>query len=125
MSFVPVAQCDENIFKKVSAMTEPMVLGFAIAAGFVAGGVIQSFYQLVTNRPCRFELESEDMLRGVATIVLWMFTGPVILMRNALRGRWLEGRHIGWLFASTCIAAGWSCCSGILVLKVYLAIALA
>lgn len=103
-------------------MTEPMIIAFSIAAGFVAGGVMQSFYQLVTNRPCRFDLDGDDMFRGVATVVMWMFTGPVILMRNAVRGRRIEKRHIGWLVASTAIATGWSLCSGILVLWIYLAL---
>lgn len=102
-------------------MSEPMIMAFAIAAGFVSGGIMQSFYQLMTNQPCRFELQSDDVIRGVATVILWMFTGPVILMRNALRGRRIERRHIGWLMASTVIAAGWSFCSGIIVLEVYLA----
>ena len=84
---------------------------------------MQSFYQLVTSTQCRFEMEDEGVLKGVMTIILWMFTGPVILMRNALRGRRIERRNIGWLMASTVIAASWSFCSGLLVLYVFLAVA--
>ncbi|MEP3277813.1 MAG: hypothetical protein ABJN26_21310 [Stappiaceae bacterium] len=92
-------------------------------AGFVAAGLIASFYQLVTNRPARFALESETLIRILATVAIVIFAGPFILMRNAIRGRRIEGRPIGWLVASTTIAGMWSMCSGVVVIQFALAIA--
>ncbi len=92
-------------------------------AGFAAAGVIASFYQLVTDRPARFALESATFLNIVGTIAIILFAGPFILMRNAIRGRRIEGRPLGWLVASTTIAGMWSMCSGIVVVQFALAIA--
>lgn len=92
-------------------------------AGFVAAGVIASFYQLVTDRPAKFAMESETLLKIIGTVAIIVFAGPFILMRNAIRGRRIEGRPLGWLVASTTIAGMWSMCSGIVVVQFGLAIA--
>lgn len=101
---------------------ELYIVAFAMASGFVASGLIASFYQLVTANPARFELQSERMATGVVQVILLMFAGPVILMRNAIRGRLIEGRPIRWLAASSVVAAVWSLCSGIVVLEFAIAI---
>lgn len=103
-------------------LEELLIAGFATAAGFVAAGIISSFYQLVTANPARFDMADERMSRGLFQILLLMFAGPAILMRNAIRGRLIEGRPIGWLFASTAIAGAWSLCSGVIVLEFAMAI---
>ncbi len=38
-------------------------------------------------------------------------------MRNAIRGRMIERRPIGWLVASATIAGAWSLCSGSVVME--------
>lgn len=101
---------------------EIAIAGYIIAAGFVAAGVIASFYQLVTAQPARFDFSGGGVASGLATIVICMFAGPVILMRNALRGRRIERRPLGWLLATLAIASGWSLCSGVVVMEFALAI---
>jgi hypothetical protein len=91
-------------------------------AGFVVAGVIASFYQLVTAKPCGFEIEDRETFPVLMAVVTCMFAGPVILMRNALRGRRIERRHVGWLVATTLIAGGWSLCSGTVVLSFFFAL---
>lgn len=103
-------------------LLELYVAVFAIAAGFVAAGVLSSFYQLVTATPARFEFDTERLSAGLVQIVLLMFAGPAILMRNAIRARLIEHRHPGWLAASAAIAACWSLCSGVVVLQFALAL---
>ncbi len=103
-------------------MGELFVAGFAMASGFVAAGVLASFYQLLTATPARFDFPGDKMSTGVVQVMLLMFAGPVILMRNAIRGRLIERRPVGWLAASAGIAAVWSLCSGIVVLEFALAI---
>ena len=52
----------------------------------------------------------------IGRFFLIMFAGPAILMRNAIRGRRIEHRNVGWLVASAAIAGAWSLCSGVMLL---------
>lgn len=97
------------------------VAAYATTCGFVAAGILSSFYTVITDRPVRFSIEIETLWRGLVDVVLCAFAGPFIIMRNAIRGRLIEQRPVGWLVASTAIAAGWSLCSGIVVVQLALA----
>jgi hypothetical protein len=99
-----------------------IIAGFAMASGFVAAGVIASFYQLVTETPARFDISADRMWAGTLKVVLLMFAGPAILMRHAIRARIIERRPLGWLAASLAVSAAWSLCSGVVVLEFALAI---
>ena len=101
-------------------MFELMIAAYATASGFVAAGVLSSFYQLLTDKPVKFSVELETIWRGFVDVLLCAFAGPFIIMRNAIRGRVLERRPVGWLVASTAIATGWSLCSGIVVVNLVL-----
>ena len=98
-----------------------LIAGFAIATGFVSAGILSSLYQLVTAEPARFDAVGDRVLSGLMMVIILMFAGPAILMRNAIRGRLIEHRPVGWLMASTAIAGAWSLCSGIVVLQFALA----
>jgi len=107
----------------LKAVSSDLVISsFLIATGFVSAGVLASAYQLVTAQPVRFDLGDDRLLMGLATVVLLMFAGPAVLMRNAVRGRMIERRHGGWLVASTAIAGAWSLCSGTVVMQFALAL---
>ena len=103
-------------------LTDLIIAAFAMAAGFVAAGLIASFYQLVTATPARFDMSADRIWTGTLQVMLLMFAGPVILMRNAIRGRRVDRRPLGWLAASAFVAAAWSLCSGVVVLEFALAI---
>src|SRR5437868_1239844 len=96
-------------------MLQALLILYALAAGFVFAGFASSFYQLVTNEPPRFRFEWATTKQSLVSIFLCIFCGPFIIMRQAIRGRIIERRPIGWLFAGAAIAAGWSLCTGILV----------
>ena len=98
------------------------IVAYAVAAGFVAAGFIGSLYELITDQPPRFVLNAETLLSGIGTIFICVFAGPFIIMRQAIRGRILERRPLGWLAASAAIAAGWSLCSGIVVIQFAMAL---
>lgn len=99
-------------------MRSDLVLAiYCMASGFVAAGVLASFYQLVTDNPPRFSVHLDTLWNGFLSLALCAFAGPFIIMRNAIRGRLIEGRPVGWLVASAAIATGWSLCSGILVVR--------
>lgn len=100
---------------------ELALAAYAAAAGFVAAGFLGSLYQLLTDQPPRFSVEASTFIRGLSTTFICIFAGPFIIMRQAIRGRVLEDRPIGWLAASAAIAAGWSLCSGIIVIEFALA----
>jgi hypothetical protein len=95
---------------------------YAAAAGFVAAGFVGSLYQLLTDQPPKFSVEADTIFAGISTAFICIFAGPFIIMRQAIRGRVIEDRPLGWLAASTLIAAGWSLCSGVIVLEFALAI---
>ena len=105
-------------------MSNDMIVAlFAIAIGFVLAGLLSSLYQLVTAKPVRFDLPTGSIIIGILQTFLIMFAGPAILMRNAIRGRRIEHRNVGWLVASTAIAGAWSLCSGVMLLPVFVVVA--
>lgn len=85
------------------------------SAGFVSAGLIGSFYQLLTDQPPRFNIAVESLFGAIAVVTVCLLAGPFIIMRNAIRGRRIEGRPLGWLVASSTIAGMWSLCSGLFV----------
>ncbi|MDK9695235.1 MAG: hypothetical protein OEL76_02450 [Siculibacillus sp.] len=100
---------------------ELAIAAYAAACGFVAAGILGSFYQFVTDQPARFAIDLETIGKGLLGVMMCAFAGPFIIMRNAIRGRMIENRPVGWLVASTAIATGWSLCSGIVVVQFALA----
>ncbi|CTQ51722.1 hypothetical protein LP7551_00235 [Roseibium album] len=97
-----------------------LLVGYIACAGFVAAGVLGSLYQLVTKQPPRFNFTGESLMGFLAGMFLCVFAGPFIIMRNAIRGRRIENRPLGWLVASSTIAGMWSVCSGVMVMNVAL-----
>ena len=101
---------------------EMFVYFFAATVGFVSAGIIGSFYQLVTSQAPQFRVSYETFLAGFGSILFCCFTAPFIIMRNAIRGRRIEQRPVGWLFASAAIAVMWSVCTGIILLEFIIAL---
>lgn len=99
-----------------------LVAALALITGFVSAGVLGSFYQLVTQQPPTFAFDLDGWFKILSGVVVCVFAGPFIIMRNAIRGRMIEHRPLGWLAASTAIAGMWSLCSGIVVLDFALAL---
>jgi len=95
---------------------------FPVATGFVAGGLIGSLNQMLTQRPASFQNIGETVSGKFWAAFVITFGGPMIIMRNAIRGRLIERRPVGWLAASSAIATGWSFASGVCLLNLTLAI---
>jgi hypothetical protein len=93
---------------------------FAVAVGFSLSGVIGSLHQLITSRPASFGALGGGFATGAWAIPVIVFGGPFILMRNALRGRLIEGRPMAWIAATAAIATGWSFASGVVLLEIAL-----
>jgi len=103
-------------------MSETLVAAYATAVGFVAAGIIGSFYQLVTAQPAGFRVTDSGIAQGVLSVVLCMFAGPYILIRNAIHAQQGEKGSFAWFAGALGIAAAWSLCSGIVLLQVLLAL---
>lgn len=103
---------------------ELALAAYSTAAGFVAGGFLSSLYECVTGNRARVHYVGDTVLQGLGSIVFVAFTGPAIVMRNAVTARRVEQRGMGWLAASAAISAVWSFCSGIIVMQVALALTL-
>lgn len=106
--------------RRFLSMSESFLFTYAGVCGFVVAAVLATGYQLITNRPARFEMVMGEAASSIAAMflqaLLIIWAAPYIIMRNAVRARLLERRPFGWLIASLGIAALWSLCMGIVVL---------
>jgi hypothetical protein len=101
-------------------MQSVFVYSYLIACGFVLAGVLASFVQLVSGQPMRFGVEPKSMLASLGGVVLRVFAGPAILMRNAWRGMQIEARPKVWFGLLAAIAALWSLFIGALLIDLVL-----
>jgi hypothetical protein len=102
---------------------DAIVLGYAATVGFVAAGIIASFYKWMTSEPARFVLLGQSGIAVVTSFAFFALTGPVIIVEHMLRNRRTgSSSPVGGLFAGTIVAVLWSCCSGIVVLSVVLSL---
>lgn len=94
-----------------------LILGYAGMAGFVAAGILASFYQWWTSLPPRFVVLGRSVLALVTTAVFCLVTGPIVVLDHALQlQRQARQQPLRWICAGVLVAALWSCCSGIFVL---------
>lgn len=98
-------------------MVQVLLYSYVMAVGFVAAGLCASFVQLMTGRPLAFEVAPQPGVLVPAAVVTRVFAGPVIIMRNAIKGLLVESRPPVWLALSTVTAALWSFFSGVVVLE--------
>lgn len=103
-------------------VTELAVIGMAIVTGAVVGGLVTSFYRWVMDRPASFQVRPESFIQQVFEVPVIVFGGPAILMRNAVRGRIIEGRPLVFLGITTFIAGTWSFVCGLVLLQFALAV---
>ena len=99
---------------------EVFALVYVTCVGFVCAGILSTLYQMIAQRPAGFRVSAHSFPGVLSSVVMCTFAGPFIIMRNALRGRRLENRPIGWLFGSSAIAGVWSACSGVLLMNTFL-----
>lgn len=103
-------------------MYEYALYAYVTAIGFVVGGLLTSFTKLVTGRPLTFAFEPGTIVTALTGVVARVFAGPVIIMRNTIRGALIEEREAHWLALATLIATFWSFFSGAVVLELLVVI---
>ena len=104
-------------------MTELFVFVFATAVGFVAAGLASSFFQLVTSRRVAFVMPGPHLGKSIAVGAAFAIIGPYIVARGALRAAFIDRRPLVWLAGGLALAAGWSFCSGLILLDLALTVA--
>lgn len=90
---------------------------YVTAIGFCAAGLCTSSWQLVTGRPLKFGLQVDKTALAILGVFVRVMAGPVIVMRNAIKGAIVEGRAPYWLALSTFISTVWSFFSGVVLLE--------
>lgn len=104
-------------------MGDVLSICYSILVGVVAGGIIGSLHQFCADRRPSFTYIPDGFLAKLWTVVVLLFSGPLIIMRNAIRARILLHRSPVWLAATTAIATGWCFASGVTITAMALAIA--
>ncbi len=84
--------------------------------GFAFSGLLASAYQLVAGRPVSFSLLRKGDARALASAPVLVFSAPLIILRNTIRGRRIERRPVAGVVVATVIAGCWSILCGRLVL---------
>ena len=88
----------------------------AIAIGFAFAGLLASGFELLLRRPLGFSTLQTGDLGAVAAVPLLVFSAPLIIIRNTIRGRRLDRRPIPYVILATVIAGFWSMMCGRVVL---------
>jgi hypothetical protein len=104
------------------SISDALVFVYVFAVGFVTAGVLSSFIQLVSGQPMRFAVEHRFFAAAIASVVLRVFAGPEILMRNAWRGMAFENRPQGWFWLAAGVALFWSLLIGALLIDILLSV---
>lgn len=99
-----------------------IILGYAGAVGFVAAGIAASFYKWVTSEPAKFTVLGQGVPALVTSFAFCAMTGPIIVLDYAVSLRRREKGPVSWLFAGALVTGLWSCCSGIVILSLIVAL---
>lgn len=102
--------------------TELLLSMYIILSGFASAGLLGSFVQLWRTEPIGFSVEYSNFIGGFINVMVCIFAGPFIIMRNTLRGRRIEGRPMGWVVMASAVATLWSFCTGLIILHFSLSI---
>ncbi len=98
-------------------MSEYLFYLYVTAIGYCIAGLCTSGWRLATGSPLKFGLQTEQTAPAILGVFFRVVAGPVIVMRNAIRGAMLEGRAPHWLALSTVISTVWSFFSGVVMLE--------
>ncbi len=88
----------------------------ALCLGFSFAGLLASGFELILRRPVSFSLLQSGGVGALASVPVLVFSAPLIILRNTIRGRRFERRPLHFVMIATIIAGLWSLMSGRLVL---------
>jgi hypothetical protein len=84
----------------------------ALVLGIAAAGMLATGFEAFTQRQASFTLLETGGREALASVPLIVFTAPFIILRNTVRGRRFERRHVGFVAAATAIALLWGLACG-------------
>ncbi|WP_199092657.1 hypothetical protein [Bosea sp. ASV33] len=84
--------------------------------GFAFAGLLASAFELFTERRADFKLLQAGGIAAVASVPVVIFSAPVLILRNMMRGRQGDGRPLSVLMLAGLTAGVWSLVSGRVVL---------
>jgi hypothetical protein len=87
----------------------------ALAIGFAVAGLLASGYQLLTLQQPSFQLLEGERAKALMAVLFLLFTAPIIIIRNVLRGARLDRRSLGFAVMAALVAGFWSLMSGTVV----------
>lgn len=90
----------------------------ALGLGFAFAGLLMSLFELVARKPLGFGLLHIGGLRAIASVPVLVFSAPLLILRNTVRGRRIERRPIPYVMLATVLAGFWGIMCGRLVLDV-------
>lgn len=90
----------------------------ALGLGFAFAGLLASLFELVWRKPLGFGLLQIGGMGAVASVPVLVFSAPLLIIRNTVRGRRIERRPIPYVMLATVLAGFWSIMCGRLVLDV-------
>ncbi|MDA7945880.1 MAG: hypothetical protein MPJ78_00220 [Hyphomicrobiaceae bacterium] len=98
-------------------MFEAFFYMYVTAVGYCIAGLCTSGWRLVTGNSLKFGLQTEETGLAILGVLFRVVAGPVIVMRNAIKGAIVEGRAPHWLALSTFISTVWSFFSGVVLME--------
>ena len=104
------------------AMSHALICAYVMAVGFVMAGLLSSFIQLVSGEPMRFVVEHRSFSKSIGSVLLRLFPGTEILMRNAWRGMIFEKRSKVWFWLAAGVAGFGSLLIECIVIDILLAV---
>ena len=84
--------------------------------GFAFAGLLASAFELFTKQRADFKLLQTGGLSAVASVPVVIFSAPVLILRNTMRGWQSDGRPFSFLMLAGLTAGIWSLASGRVVL---------
>ena len=97
-------------------MSEYLFYLYVTAIGFCVAGLCTSTWKLVTGHPLKFGLQVDKTGQAILGVFTRVLAGPVIVMRNAIKGAVIEERAPYRLALSTFISTIWSFFTGVVLL---------
>jgi predicted signal transduction protein with EAL and GGDEF domain len=94
----------------------------SLALGFALAGLCATGFEALTERRASFQLLETGGPQALASVPLVVLSAPFIILRNTVRGRRHERRHVSFVMMATVIACFWSLICGRVALDILAAL---
>ncbi len=88
-----------------------------IGSGIVVAGITSSIYNAITDDIPKFSMLEAEGFQLFCYVLLLIFCGPLVLIRNCYYGRILENRPMLLVFGGAMVAATWGLLTGLVIVN--------